>query len=184
MAQDPATVHSLLADDFFYYFWELRKPRIREVVARLREIRPEETPEQHARRLIESHAALSALTGTVLQTPLLLPGLGAVLKAVGLVAGATVVTRMHLYLILEIALLYGKDIDSTDRVPEMVQVVAATAATAAVPPIAVSLLDLHPMIAIPVGGLSCGLLTRLIGEAAIQRYGSEPARLSGQPAPA
>jgi hypothetical protein len=44
----------------------------------------------------------------------------------GFVGGTAAITRMHLYLILEIALLYGMDIDDEARVPEMIAVVAAT----------------------------------------------------------
>ena len=45
---------------------------------------------------------------------------GQALKILGVAGGASVLTRMHLYLIMEIALLYGKDIEDQARVPEMV----------------------------------------------------------------
>ena len=71
-----------------------------------------EHAEQLARRLIQTQAYLSYLGGALMHLPNLVPGLGQALKLLGPVGGASAVTRMHLYLILEIALLFGKDIDS------------------------------------------------------------------------
>jgi hypothetical protein len=73
---------------------------------------PEKTPEQLTRRLINAQRQLSFLGGAILNLPVLIPGLG--------------ITRMHRYLILEIALLHSKEIDDNAQVPEMAIVVAGT----------------------------------------------------------
>ena len=64
------------------------------------------TLEQRARRLIAAQNQLSFLCGALLYLPMLIPGLGQALQLLGFVGGASALTRMHLYLILEIALLY------------------------------------------------------------------------------
>jgi hypothetical protein len=57
---------SLMIDDFFYFFLQLRKPRIRTVVERVRQLHPEMTREQLAQQLIDSSANLSLLAGSLL----------------------------------------------------------------------------------------------------------------------
>jgi hypothetical protein len=86
---------------------------------------------------------------------------------------------MHLYLILEIALLYGRDIDDQARVPEMVAVVMATGLAAGAP-LGLKALGMQPWLALPVGGLSSSAVAYLIGENAIRYYSGEVA----EPAPA
>ena len=166
----PVKVQSLTADECLYFFLRIHKERIRGVVRRLRLLRPHETPEQLARRIIRSYESLSLLGGSLLHIPLILPGLDWVLRAVGLATGAAVLTRMHLYLILGIALAFDKDIDDPARVPEMMAVVAATGAAVAAPPLVVRALALPPIIAIPVAGLTATTLTRVIGTTAIEHY--------------
>jgi hypothetical protein len=116
---------SLMIDDFFYFFLQLRK-HYSYFVERARKLHPEMAREQLAQQLIDSSANLSLLAGSLLSVPLLLPGVHVFLRYLGLVAGSTVITRMHLYLILEIAYLFDKDIDDPARVLEMIAVVAAT----------------------------------------------------------
>jgi len=125
-AQDLASRQSILTDQFFYFFLRLRKKRIRAVVEAVNISYPEESAEQKARRLIEAQTPLSFLGGSLIHLPLLIPGLGLTFEFLGFVGGTAAITRMHLYLILEIALLYGMDIDDEARVPEMIAVVAAT----------------------------------------------------------
>ena len=120
------TRQSMMTEDFFYFFLRLRKERIRKAVQACRTRYPDETQEGLARQLIASSSALSFMGGTLMHLPMLIPGIGQALKLLGFVGGASALTRMHLYLILEIALVYGKDIDVQERVPEMAAVVAAT----------------------------------------------------------
>ena len=172
MAQDnpPQDLQSIMTEEFFYFFLRLRKARIRKVVEAIQARFPDETAEQLARRLIVSQTQLSFLGGTLLHLPFLIPGLGQTLKLLGLAGGGVVLTRMHLYLILEIALLYGQDIDDQARVPEMVAVVAATGLAAGAP-LLLNALDLNPLLALPAAGLTASTVAQLIGDRAIRFYG-------------
>jgi hypothetical protein len=165
----PPKVQSIAEDQFFYFFLRLRKGEIRRVVQRAQSLYPGESSEQLARRLINAQSTLSFFGGALLHLPQLFPVPGNVLKFAGFVGGASALTRMHLYLILEIALLYGHDIDDRARVPEMMSVVAACGMAAATP-FLVDALDWHPAAAIPVSGLTSVAVTRLIGENAIRLY--------------
>ncbi|MFZ5449750.1 MAG: hypothetical protein ACOZFS_14060 [Thermodesulfobacteriota bacterium] len=160
---------SFLTEEFFYFFLRLRKGRIRQVAWEIRSRFPDETPEQQARRLIAAQSQLSFLGGAIMHLPMLIPGLGETLKLLGVVGGGACLTRMHLYLILEIALLFGKDIEDSARVPEMAAVVAATGLAVGAP-FLVNALDLNPLLALPAAGLSASTASQLIGEAAIRFY--------------
>ena len=167
---DGIRTQSLTIDDFFYFFLQLRKPRIRTVVERTRKLHPEMTREQIAQRLIDSTANLTLVAGSLLGMPLMLPGVHAFLRYFGLAAGSAVITRMHLYLILEIALLYDKDIDDPERVSEMMAVVAATEAGVTLPPIALGLLDVAPVVSMATSAMTSTALTRVIGRLAMNFY--------------
>jgi hypothetical protein len=160
---------SLLVDQFFYFFLRVRKERVRQIVEMTRERYPNETAAELAQRLIASCSTLSFMGGALMHLPMLLPGIGQVWKLLGLVGGASAVTRMHLYLILEIALVYGQDIDDEARIPEMASVVAATGLAAAAP-LLVPALELDPLYALPAGAFAATAVTRLIGESAIRLY--------------
>ncbi len=172
-ARDAASRQSILADQFFYFFLRLRKDRVRKVVEAVNGRYPQESAEQKARRLISAQTSLSFLGGALMHLPSLVPGLGYAFEFLGVVGGTSVLSRMHLYLILEIALLYGKDIDDEARVPEMVAVVAATGLAAGVSLLS-GALDLHALLPLPVGGITAAAAVGLIGEEAIRLY-STPA---------
>jgi len=178
----PSNRQSILTDHFFYFFLRLRKGTIRKEVEALNARHPEETLEQRARRLITAQTSLSFLGGVLMNLPMLVPGLGNALKFLGVVGGASAVTRMHLYLIMEIAYLYGKDIDDQARVPEMVAVVLASGLGAGAP-LLVQALNMNPLWALPVGGVTSAAVVKLIGESAIRFYDGEAAETL-VPAPA
>ncbi len=163
---------SRLTDDFLYFFLRVRKDRIRKVVSDINARYPEEAVGQRARRLIEAQTQLSLLGGLILDLPVMIPVIGAAVKILGFVGGTSALVRMHLYLILEIALLYGKDIDDEARVPEMAAVVAGTGLAVGAP-FAVGALGFHPLVAMATGGVAGLTASRLIGESAI-RYYSQP----------
>jgi hypothetical protein len=160
-------LQSLSTEEFFYFFLRLRKGEIRRTVAGLRNRYPGDTEQQLAARLIRSKTRLSLLGGTLLNLPMVLPGAGLLLKMIGTVGATSMLTRLHLYLILEIALVFGKDIDDKARVGEMVAVVAATGLSVAAP-VLVKVLGLPPVYMLPVGGLSASAATRLIGATAVR----------------
>lgn len=160
---------SVAVDQFFYFFLRLRKGEVRRIVQRVKTLYPGETPEQLARRLILAQSSLSLVGGALLYLPMLFPVAGNVLKMVGFVGGASMLTRVNLYLILEIALLYGKDIDDQARVPELMAVIAASGLSAT-SPLLVSRMDWHPAASIPASGVMAAATAKLIGEAAIAFY--------------
>jgi hypothetical protein len=167
---DAGSAQSILTDDFLYFFLRVRKERVRKLVKAAKDRNPKDTREELARRLIESSSTLSFLGGALMHAPMLLPGLGQAWKLLGFVGGASALTRMHIYLILEIALVYGKDIDDRARVPEIAAVVAATGLAASAP-LLIRILEWEPFYAIPAAALSATAVTRLIGESAIRFYG-------------
>ncbi len=150
---------------------------MRRTVQTLRSRYPDEDPRQLAHRLIVAKSRLAMLGGSLLHLPLVAPGIGPALKLLGLVGATSMLTRMHLYLILEIALVYGRDIDDSARVPEMSAVVAATGLGAAAPPLLVQALELDPLYALPLGALSTTAVTQLIGHSAIHFFGRDLATL-------
>jgi len=162
----------ILTENFFYFFLRLRKGHVRKMVEIMNARYPDETLEQRARRLVSAQTPLSFLSGTLLHLPMLIPGLGQALRLLGFVGGAAMLTRMHLYLILEIALLYGRDIDDQARVPEMVSVVAATGLAAGAP-LLLQAFEMSPLLALPAGGLTSASVAQLIGESAIRFYSQE-----------
>jgi hypothetical protein len=185
MSTEPeaAARQSRLTDDFFYFFLRLRKDRIRKVVADVNTSFPEESVEQRARRLIEDQTQLSMLGGLILDLPTMIPLVGPALKILGFVGGTSALVRMHLYLILEIALLYGQDIEDQARVPEMVAVVAGTGLAVGAP-FVIGALGFHPLWAMATGGLAAVAMSRLIGESAIRYYGQPQASLEDAPSAA
>jgi hypothetical protein len=164
------SLQSILTDNFFYFFLKLRKNRVQNVVASINERFPEESIEQRARRLIAAQTTLSFLGGALTELPMIIPGLGQALGLLGLVGGTSILIRMHLYLILEIALLYSKDIEDEARVPEMVAVVLATGIAAGAP-LLIRTMGANPLLALPAGGLTCAGAAQLVGESAIRFYG-------------
>jgi hypothetical protein len=166
---NPAKTQGLITDQFLYFFLRLRKGEVRRVVQRAQCLYPDESPEQLARRLINTQSALSFIGGSLLHIPQLIPAAGHVLKFAGFAGGASVLTRMHLYLILEIALLFDKDIEDKARVAEMMAIIAASGVSASAP-FLVSALNFHPTAAIPASGLSSVAVTQLIGLSALKLY--------------
>lgn len=165
-------LQSLTTEQFFYFFLRLRKGEVRRTVQLLISRYPDESPEQLAMRLIIAKSRLALIGGALFHLPILMPGIGPALKVFGFVGATSMLTRMHLYLILEIALVFGKDIDDTARVPEMAAVVSATG-LGATAPLLVQAFELNPLYAVPAGAISTTAVTQLIGRSAIHFFGRE-----------
>lgn len=167
-------MQSHATDKFFYFFMGLRKGEIRRRVASLKAEFPDRSPEQLARQLIAAQTPLSLIGGALLHVPMFVPGIGPALKLLGLAGGATVIIRMHLFLVLEIAMLFGQDIDERARLKEMASVVAASGLASA-STMASEALSLKPYIALLAGGIAVTVISKAIGEAAIRYYGGSSA---------
>jgi len=161
-------------DKFFYFFMGLRKGEIRRRVKKLKDEFPNESPEQLARELISAQIPLSLLGGTLIHAPMYIPGIGPAAKMFGVAGGATVVIRMHLTLILEIAMLFGHDIDEKKRLKEMAAVVGTSGLVSGSTLIS-EYFALKPYLAVLAGGMSITLLSQILGEAAIRYYGRKSA---------
>jgi hypothetical protein len=161
---------SLTTDEFFYFFLRMRKGETKRVVGLLQARYPEESAEQLSNRLIASKSRLALLGGALVSLPWLLPGVGQSLKLAGIAGAASILTRMNLYLINEIALAFGEDIDDTARVTDMLAVMGATGLGAAAPGIIAKSLGLNPWYQLPAGALSAASVTRLIGQTAIRHF--------------
>jgi hypothetical protein len=164
-------------DKFFYFFMGLRKGEIRRRVKKLKDEFPNENPEQLARELIAAQVPLSLLGGALIHAPMYIPGIGPAVKMFGVAGGATVIIRMHLTLILEIAMLFGHDIDEKRRLKEMAAVVATSGLVSGSTLIS-EYFALKPYIAVLAGGMSITLLSQMLGEAAIRYYGRKSAVVS------
>ena len=156
-------------DKFFYFFMGLRKGEIRRRVNKLKSEYPDESPEQLARELITAQLPLSLIGGTLLHAPLFVPGIGPALKIFGVAGGATVIMRMHLTLILEIAMLFGRDIDEKDRLKEMAAVIAVSGLASGTTFLSEAF-AMKPYLTILAGGGAITVLSQIIGEAAIRYY--------------
>lgn len=165
----PPAEHSLTADKFLYFFMGLRKGEIRRRVANLMARYPDEGPEELARRLVRTQSTLSLAGGILLHVPLFLPGVGPALKLLGVAGGASVLMRMHMALILEIALLFGHDIDEPERLKEIAVVTAASGLMGCTPLLTRSL-DMKSYYALLSGGTTVSAASQLIGDAAILYY--------------
>jgi uncharacterized protein (DUF697 family) len=159
----------LVVDQFFYFFLRLRKGEVRRMVSRVRSLYPGESRRKLARRLINAQSVLSFAGGALLHLPRVIPAAGHFLKMAGMVGGSAALARMQLYLILEIAELYGQDIDDQARVGEMLTVLAASGVPATAG-LWVDALSWEPATAIPLAGLTATALTQATGEAAIRFY--------------
>ena len=163
-------------DKFFFFVMGLRKEEIRQRVASIKARYPEKSPEELARRLISAQAPLSLIGSALMHVPMLIPALGPAIKILGMTGGAVVMAQLNMSLILEIALLYGHDIDEHARVKEMGAVMALTglsSGTGMIPDV----LGMPPFVRFLAGGLTVITVSQLIGEAAIKYYGGSQSRV-------
>ena len=112
-----------------------------------------------------------------MQIPWLLPGISPVLKFLGVSMGASVMVVLNMTMLLQIALIFGHDIDDRARLKEMFAIIAASGlagSTSALP----HLSALKPGYRALVGGTAVATVSQLIGEAAIRYYRGKAADAS------
>ncbi len=160
---------SVAMDKFLFYFFGLRKGEVKRRVERMRRDYPGESPEQLAWRLINTDTRLSLVAGAIINLALFVPGVGQALSVLGFAVATAAISAMHVSLILEIAMLFGRDIDDRARIRELAAVIAATGLGSGAPLLMRSL-KLGPVIAGPMGTLTVAAVSRLIGEASIRYY--------------
>ena len=159
----------LSTEKFFYYYMGLRKSEVRRHVQTMRDRFPDDSPPQLARRIVSTQLPLSLLGGALLHVPMLFPTIGPALKALGIATGTAAMIQLNMSMLLEIALLYGHDIDDRARVKDIAAIIAATglaSGTSLLPYV----FNLAPRQRALVGGASVITVSHLIGEAAIRYY--------------
>jgi hypothetical protein len=159
----------LTTEKFFYFFMGLRKSEIRKQVLMMKERYPDEKPEQLAKRFVASQAPLSILGGALIHLPFLAPALGPPLKLAGIAMGSSVMIRLNMTLLLQIAMLYGHDIDERTRLKEIAVIIAASglaSGTSLLPYV----FNLEPRAKALIGGASVITVSQLLGIAAIRYY--------------
>ncbi len=157
-------------DKLLYFFLGLRKGEIRRRVETLRRRHPDEAPEQLARRVVAAQRPLSLLGGALLELPLLFPAIGVPLKLLGVAGATSVLVRLHMAMMLEIALIHGFDIDDRARLKEMALVVAATGLASGTPALARGRLASGPL-TLAAAVLALTTASELIGRGANAYYG-------------
>lgn len=163
-------LQSITSEEFFYFFLRMRKGEVKRIVGLLQTRYPDEGPEQLAKRLIASKSRLALFGGTLLSVPGLFPSVASSLKLAGIVGATSMLTRMNLYLINEIALVFGENIDDSARISDMMAVVGATSISTAAPGFLGQWLGLSPWAQLPAGAASSAAMTQLIGRAAISHF--------------
>jgi len=160
----------LATEKFFYFFMGLRKGEIRKQLSMMKARYPDDDPHTLARRFVAAQVPLSLLGGTLLHAPMFVPTVGPVLKLLGIGVGASVMIRLNMTLLMQIALIFGYDIDDRARLKEMAAIIAASGlagGTTLLP----HLLQLAPRYKALAGGAAVMTVSQLLGEAAIQYYG-------------
>lgn len=159
-------------EKFFYYFMGLRKGELKKDIATMRAQYPNDDADQLARRVVNSQVPLSLAGGTLLQVPWLLPGASPALKFLGVSTGAALMVILNMTMLLQVALVYGCNIDDRARIKEMFAIVLASGlagSTSALPQLSI----LRPGYRALVGGTAVATVSQLIGEAAIRYYGGK-----------
>lgn len=160
----------LATEKYFYFFMGLRKGEIRKQVAMMKSRYPDDSSHQLARRFVSSQAPLSLLSGALFHAPMFVPTIGPAIKLLGIAVGSSLMVRLNMTLILQIALLFGHDIDSRARLKELAAIIAATGlatSTSQLPQLADFSLH-HKGV---IGGAAVMTASQLIGEIAIKYYG-------------
>jgi uncharacterized protein (DUF697 family) len=135
----------------------------------MRDRYPDESPAQLARRHVAAQLPLSLIGGAVMHLPMLFPTIGPVLKALGIAAGTSAMVQLNMVLLLEIAHIFGHDIDDRARLKEMAVIIAASGAASGTS-LSPYVLNLAPRSRVFIGGATVVTVSHLIGEAAIRYY--------------
>jgi hypothetical protein len=158
-------------EKYFYYFMGLRKGELKKDMAIMKEQYPDDDADQLARRVVNAQVPLSVLGGAVLHVPFLVPGISPVLKFLGIATGTSVMVILNMTMLLQIALVYGYNIDDRARLKEMGAIIAASglAGGSTLLPIFNTLSPNYRALA---GATTVTTVSQLIGEAAIRYYRS------------
>ena len=156
-------------EKFFYYFMGLRKGELRKDIDTMRKHHPNDDPDQLARRVVDAQIPLSVAGGVLLQIPWLLPRTSPTLKFLGISTGAAVMVILNMTMLLQIALIYGFDIDDRARLKELLAIVVMSGlagGTSELPHLSAS----HPQLKAFAGSAAVLTASQVLGRAAIRYY--------------
>lgn len=160
----------LATEKFFYYCMGLRKGDMRSQVAKMKARYPDDTPERLARRFITAQAPLSMVSSALIHLPAMVPALGPAFRFLGTASGTTLMMILNMTLVMQIALIYGYDLDDRARVKELLAVIAATAAATSSTVVIPQLASLRPRPKALAGSAVIMTTAQLIGEIALKYF--------------
>ena len=160
----------LATEKFFYYCMGLRKGDIRGQVKMMQSRFPNDTPERLARRFIAAQTPLSMLSGALIHVPAVIPVAGPAIRFFGLASGTTLMMVLNMTLVMQIALIFGHDLDDKARIKELFAVIAATGLASSSTAVVPQLASLNPRLRAIVGGGTIMTTSQLMGEAALKYF--------------
>lgn len=160
----------IASEKFFYYCMGLRKGDLSKQVTIMRSRYPDDSTERLARRFIAAQIPLSLVGSALIHVPAAIPAIGPAFRFLGLASGTTATMILNMTLLMQIALLYGYDIDDRARFKELMAVIAATGISSASTFVLPQLANLAPGIRAIAGGATILTTAQLIGETAIKYF--------------
>jgi hypothetical protein len=158
----------------------LRKADIRGQVAIMRSRYPDDTPERLARRFIAAQTPLSLVSSALIHIPAVIPVAGPAFRFLGVASGTTLMMVLNMALVMQIALIFGRDLDDKARIKELFVVIAATGVASGSTTLVPQLSTLRPRLKAIAGGATIMTTSRLIGELALEYYGRKQIRSGAQ----
>ena len=174
--------YDLATEKFLYYCMGLRKADIRGQVAIMRSRYPDDTPERLARRFIAAQTPLSMVSSALIHIPSVIPVAGPAFRFLGVASGTTLMMVLNMTLAMQIALIFGRDLDDKARLKELFVVIAATGLASGSTTLVPQLSTLRPRLKAIAGGATIMTTSRLIGEIALEYYGRKQITSSTQTA--
>ncbi len=170
----------LATEKFFYYCMGLRKGVISEQVAIMQSQYPNDTPERLARRFIAAQIPLSMVSSALVHIPTVIPVAGPAFRFLGLASGTTLMMVLNMTLAMQIALIFGYDLDDRARIKELLAVIAATGLASGSTSLVPQLSSLRPRLRAVAGGATIMTTSQLIGEIALKHYSRKRIAASAQ----
>jgi len=161
---------SLATEKFLYYCMGLRKGDMRGQVAMMRSRYPDDTPERLARRFIAAQIPLSMVGSALVHLPTAIPLAGPAFRFLGLASGTTLMMVLNMTLVMQIALIYGYDLDDNARLKELLAVIAATGLASGSTALIPQLSHLAPRFRALAGGAVITTTSQLVGETAVKYF--------------
>ena len=170
MKVDKDKQQGMFVEEFLFFFMGLRKCHCRHMVGRFKRKYHGESPEKLAARLVNAQAALSFTAGVLARLQSGMSSGNSTLRMIGIAGRTVILSRMHVSLILKVALIFGKDIDDKARVPEILAVIAATVPAILMAGAGKTVNDGTDALSYATSGAAGGLTAYIIGKAAIRYY--------------